>query len=240
MKRRTRAAGDGRKGWVMGLVMSAACGGPIGAPREPREREYVYPVALDDRVAARTTGSLWSDGAEFNFLFSDQRAFRTGDLVTIRVEEFATAQRGARTSLERTSQLNAEIQSFLGLIERLREMDIGLDGNSLLGATTAMGFSGSGETGRTERLEATVQAIVRERLPNGLLFVEGRRIIVVNNEEQYLYISGVVRPIDIDDNNVVSSSRLADADIEFTGRGDLTDQQRRGWLARFFARIWPF
>ena len=83
-------------------------------------------------------------------------------------------------------------------------------------------------------------AVVRKVLPNGNLFVEGHRVILVNAEEQHFYISGVVRPIDIDQENSVKSSMVADAEIEFVGRGVLTDNQKQGWLSRFLGWIWPF
>ena len=75
---------------------------------------------------------------------------------------------------------------------------------------------------------------------NGNLFIEGHRVVLVNNEEQHFYISGVVRPIDIDQENSVKSSMIADAEIEFTGRGILSDNQKQGWLSRYFGWLWPF
>jgi flagellar L-ring protein FlgH len=95
-------------------------------------------------------------------------------------------------------------------------------------------FTGDGHTGRTEKLTATVPAVVKKVLSNGNLFIEGHRVVLVNNEEQHFYISGVVRPIDIAQDNSVRSSYVADAEIEFTGRGVLTDNQKPG----FFTRLW--
>ncbi len=83
-------------------------------------------------------------------------------------------------------------------------------------------------------------AVVRKVLPNGNLFVEGHRVVLVNNEEQHFYISGVVRPIDIDQENSVKSSMVADAEIEFVGRGVLTDNQHQGFLSRYLGWLWPF
>jgi flagellar L-ring protein precursor FlgH len=82
--------------------------------------------------------------------------------------------------------------------------------------------------------------VVRKVLPNGNLFVEGHRVVLVNSEEHHFYISGVVRPIDIDGENSVKSSMVADAEIEFTGQGVVSDSQRQGWLNRFFGYFWPF
>ena len=77
-------------------------------------------------------------------------------------------------------------------------------------------------------------------LRNGDLFVEGTKIVMVDNEEHHLYVSGVVRQADILADNSVLSSRVADAEIEYAGRGDVSDQQRPGWLSRILTAIWPF
>ena len=71
-------------------------------------------------------------------------------------------------------------------------------------------------------------------------YVEGTKVVMINHEEYHLYISGVVRPIDIDQENSVKSSTVADAEIEFTGRGVLSDNQRQGWLSRALGWLWPF
>jgi flagellar L-ring protein precursor FlgH len=77
-------------------------------------------------------------------------------------------------------------------------------------------------------------------MPNGDLFLEGTKVVLINNEEYHLYISGLVRPTDIQQDNSVFSSRIADAQIEFTGRGDLADQQRKGWFSKFIDWANPF
>jgi flagellar L-ring protein precursor FlgH len=109
-----------------------------------------------------------------------------------------------------------------------------------LNTSSDSSFHGEGSTGRTERLTATVPATVKKVLPNGNLFIEGHRVVLVNSEEQHFYISGVVRPIDIDQDNSVKSSMVAEAEIEFTGRGVLTDNQKQGFLQKMLGWIWPF
>ena len=141
--------------------------------------------------------------------------------------------------MSRNSELNAEINAFLTLMERLKEQDPAL-AEKLIETKTASKFDGSGSTGRSERLEATVPVIVKKMLPNGNVFVERHRVVLVNSEEHHFYISGVARPVDIDEQNAIPSSRLADAEIEFTGRGVITDQQRQGWFGKYFGWLWPF
>lgn len=209
-------------------------------PYEPRTRDYQMPVEIADQEGVRESGSLWSAANDVNYMYTDQRALRIGDLLTVKVEEFATAQRNASTQLSRESNMNAQIRSFLGLIQGLNEiLPDSIDASQLLDSEMTSQFTGRGETNRTEELQATVQVMVRNVLPNGNLFVEGHRVILVNNEEHHFYVSGVARPIDIDDTNSLPSSRLADAEIEFTGRGAISDQQRPGALQRVFGRVWP-
>jgi len=98
----------------------------------------------------------------------------------------------------------------------------------------------SGDTARSESLTATVTAVVTKVFSNGNLFVEGHRVILVNEEEHHFYISGVVRPIDIDQDNSVQSYMVAEAQIEFVGRGVLSDNQKPGWLSRALGWMWPF
>jgi flagellar L-ring protein precursor FlgH len=152
------------------------------------------------------------------------------------VEEIANANRSSDTNLQRYSEMTAKLAAFL----RANNAASGpqFDGNFT--AENGTGFDYRGSTGRTEKLTATVPALVRKVLPNGNLFIEGHRVVLVNSEEQHFYISGVVRPIDIDQSNSVKSSMIADAEIEFTGRGVVSDNQAQGFLARYFGWIWPF
>jgi flagellar L-ring protein precursor FlgH len=171
-------------------------------------------------------------------LFTDARALRANDLVVINVEEIAQAQRSADTDLDRTSSAAAKIDAFLGVLSKLQKA--GLDPNLNVGGSSQSSFHGTGKSDRSEYLTATVPALVRKVLPNGNLFVEGHRVVLVNAEEQHFYISGVVRPIDIDQQNSIKSSMIADAEIEFTGAGDLTENQRQGFFSKYLGWLWPF
>jgi len=101
-------------------------------------------------------------------------------------------------------------------------------------------FAGAGKTQRAGTLNATIGVKVKQELPNGDLFVEGTKVVMINYEEQHLYISGVIRPPDIAPDNSVDSSLIADARVEFTGRGDIDDQVERGWLTKILDAVNPF
>ena len=212
----------------------AACAGPAAdhvGRYQPKTRDYPVPEGGAQALREPTPGSLWQD-ANAGALFTDARAFREHDLVVIKIEEIADAKRSSDTDITRQNDgtaglsLTAAAKSVLPAIAAQR--------------TTDTTFKGTGSTGRTERLVATVPATVKKVLPNGNLFVEGHRVVLVNNEEQHFYISGVVRPIDIDGDNSVKSSLVADAEIEFTGRGVLTENQQKGWMQKYLGWIWPF
>lgn len=207
---------------------------------EPKERNYELPVEVQQAQSERSTGSLWTSSERVNYLYADQRALRVGDVLTVRVEEFADAQRATSTKKRRVTKMNADITAFLGLMAKLQKLDGDIKPSALLDASSEIDFDADAGTERSERLQATVPVMVKQSLPNGNLFVEGHRVILVNNEEHHFYVSGVARPYDIDESNSVASSRLADAEIEFTGRGVLSEGQRPGVVARFFGWVWPF
>jgi flagellar L-ring protein FlgH len=219
-------------------ILASGCGPGHLGEYTPKRRDYKLPAEGKDADDPASPGSLWRDGRPASMLFTDARALHTNDLVVINIEEVANASRSTDTSLDRASSSVAKIDAFLTMLKKLKisSTDAGLN----IGGSSASSFKGAGSTDRSESLTATVPAVVIKVLANGNLFVEGHRAILVNSEEHHFYISGVVRPIDIDQQNSVKSSVVADAQIEFVGRGDLTDNQRQGWLSRYLGWIWPF
>jgi len=200
----------------------------------PKHRDYEPNASTQRGEEAPSLGSLWRDGRSTAMLYTDARALRENDLVVVKVEEVADAKRSADTDMTHSSSSTATAQFLTSLTDTTKGPQGGLKGG------LDQRFQGTGSTGRTERLTATVPALVRKVLPNGNLFIEGHRVVLVNSEEQHFYISGVVRPIDIDQENSVKSSMIAEAEVEFTGRGILSENQRQGWAAKYIGWLWPF
>jgi flagellar L-ring protein precursor FlgH len=224
---------------LLALVgFAAGCGPAHLGEYTPKHREYKLPAEGKGEDEPSSPGSLWRDGRPASMLFTDARALHANDLVVINVEEVANASRSTDTNMDRSSSSSAKIDAFLGMLKKLKISST--DSGFNIGGSSAGSFKSQGSTDRSESLTATVPAVVMKVLPNGNLFVEGHRAILVNSEEHHFYISGVVRPIDIDQQNSVKSSVVADAQIEFTGRGDLSDNQKQGWLSRYLGWIWPF
>ena len=115
-----------------------------------------------------------------------------------------------------------------------------VDPAKLLSLVSSSDFQGSGATTRKGQLTANIGVRVRQQMPNGDLYVEGTKVVMINNEEYHLYLSGLVRSADVGPDNIVPSSRMADAQFEFTGRGDVADQVDRGWLAKLLDTDSPF
>jgi flagellar L-ring protein precursor FlgH len=115
-----------------------------------------------------------------------------------------------------------------------------IDPASLIQLATQSDFSGEGQTQRQGKLSGIIAVRVKQEMPNGDLYMEGTKVVMINNEEYHLYISGVIRTADIENDNSVSSSLIADARVEFTGRGDVADQVDRGWLTKILDFINPF
>jgi len=225
---------------ALGAALPLACAAPHITPVPEKHRDYQVPPMESQNAAQSSPGSLWRDGRPASMLFTDARALRENDLVVIKIEEIADANRTSNTDLTRNSDANIAIAAFLKNAAAVTAGTAGVGGSLGITANTDMTFQGDGSSSRSEHFIATVPSLVRKVLPNGNLFVEGHRVVLVNSEEQHFYISGVIRPIDIEQDNSIKSTQVADAEIEFTGRGDLSDNQRQGWFARHLGWLWPF
>jgi len=221
------------------VVLASGCGPRHIEPFTPRQRVYKGgEYAQQSADARRLAGSLFSE-AHGGYL-EDTRAGRVGDLVVIRIDESANASGGATTNTKRESTGTTGFDAMLGLVPALKRAYPTMDTSKLVDFATKNGFTGEGDTARKGQLTGNLAVRIARSMPNGDLFLEGTKVVLINNEEYHLYVSGLVRPTDISPDNSVQSTRIADAQIEFTGRGDLADQQRKGWFARMFDTLNPF
>lgn len=206
------------------------------APYKPKKRRY-HAGKFEPRPAP-TGGSLYASNDRG--WFEDDTASRVGDVIVIHIDERDSATRDASTALSKSNEDAKSVSNAFGLVAKMRERFPSIDPAALFGAKSEGTFNGSGKVARKGTLSATLPVRVRAVLPNGDLYVEGTKVVMVGAEEHHIYVSGVVRPDDIAYDNTVPSSRIADAEIEYTGRGDVSDQQRPGFLSRIQNKIWPF
>lgn len=192
---------------------------------------------LPKQTADYSNGSIWQAGSVG--LTDDYKARRKGDIVTILIVESAKASKEAKTGTSRATTVNAGVPNFMGLEAGILKNNFG-DLSKLINASVDSKYAGAGSTSRAETLNATISAKVIDVLPNGNLQIEGRRNVMVNNEDQLIIVEGTVRPADIGPDNIVNSSFIADARIQYTGKGIISDRQSPGWLMNIVDKIWPF
>jgi flagellar L-ring protein precursor FlgH len=183
-------------------------------------------------------GSLYAEGAPG--LFEDPSASRVGDILVIKIDEKDVASHQADTQLNKSDATTYGLPAAVGLVAAIAAKYPGVDPAKLLASTSEQKFTGNGQVKREGTVTAVLPVRVVQILPSGDLFVEGTKVVMVGEEEHHIYVSGVVRRVDIADDDSVPSSRIADAEIEYTGRGDISDTQRRGWLSRTLSKLWPF
>ncbi|MEN8189411.1 MAG: flagellar basal body L-ring protein FlgH [Thermodesulfobacteriota bacterium] len=186
-----------------------------------------------------TKGSLWP--GEQHSLFADHKARTIGDIVTITIAETASASKEASTDTARTSSMQAGVPHLFGIenssiVTHNPKMDI----SNLVEANFTNSFQGSGKTVRKEDLAASLTTQVVDVYPNGNLKLRGGKEVQVNSEVQVIYLTGIVRPVDILANNTVDSKHVLNARISYTGKGAITDKQKAGWLMRVLDNVWPF
>ena len=174
-------------------------------------------------AAPAHAASLWSQSG--GFLFTDLRAARVGDVVTILVTENSKSDRTAETNVKKESDNSLALANSFGTTNP-KWGQFKFDGSNEQKA--------NGNITRTDVVTASIPARVVRVLDNGYLVIEGRRVIAVNDENQILAFSGIVRPVDIRADNTVLSTLVADAEITMVGRGLLAEKQRPGILNRIF------
>jgi len=180
-------------------------------------------------------GSLFQP-AQAGYLFADNRANRVGDIVQVKVMQSASASSTAETTADKESNVNVGVSSFLGQEQVLKS----IGGSQAIGAQSTTEFDNDASTSRQSTVTATVAARVVKVLPNGLMQIEGKSETQINGETQIIRVSGLVRSRDIGPNNAIPSTSIADANIQYFGRGVLADKQRPGWMTRVIDNVWPF
>jgi len=209
--------------------------------KEPRELS-----ALDEYLeqarrggagsgASAAPGSTWSPDARLFDLATDLRASRVNDIVTVIVQERASAVSQGTVSSERSSSANSSINALGGIPSQVGALQ------NLLGLNTDRTLEGKGETTRRTVLTATMAARVVEVLPNGNLLLEGEKSVAINSEVQVIQVRGVVRPYDVGVANTISSEQIAQLELKVNGKGVVGDAIRRpNFLYRFLLGLLPF
>ena len=207
---------------------------PAFAQQAPARKRDDYDQVLERyllaaRAVPATEENWWAAG-----LFSDLRARRVNDLVTVRVVENVTASGSADSALDKKSSGSASVTKLFGLDTKFPGW---LDPTSLAAMSANTGFTGSGATNRAGSLSAVITARVVEVLPNNDLVLEGIREVDINGDRQFIVLSGIVRAADDGPGNVVPSTAVGQMQIRYFGKGLIKDNLKPGWLVKALNKV---
>jgi len=204
-------------------------------PPPSRDPNYAPARAEDMTPPMTNVGAIFQPGYEVR-LFEDLRARRVGDTLTIRLTERTNAQKDADTQADRSANTTVQAPMLMG--QEAAQL-LGYNVKSSLESSHT--FAGQGSSNQSNALTGNLSVTVVEVLPNGNLRVRGEKRLGLNQGNEYVKLSGIVRPVDIDQNNTVDSSKVSDATMIYNGEGVIADANRMGWLQRFFHSVlFPF
>lgn len=216
---------------------------PDFSPLEPRrEHAALYGLPLPPSVEAprpAATASLWTAGQRS--LLGDRRASQPGDLLTVVIEINDRAEISNSTQHGRTGSQSMGLPQFFGLPQLAdRYLPAGATLGTAVQTQSAGSFQGEGSVSRNERVTLRIAATVVERLPNGVLRIEGSQEVRINNELRDLVVTGFIRPEDISRRNEIAYDRIAGARINYGGRGQITQVQQPRYGQQIAEILLPF
>jgi len=221
---------------ILFLLLPLVLAGCTSTPNTPKPDDPDFaPIMPEDDISnVQPTGSIFNQG-QVNSIYSDIKAHRVGDLITVELVESTSANKNANSQQSKDSSLGMDALKIGGNTVSIN----GYDTSVSMGADNS--FKGQAKTAQSNSLEGKISVSVIKVLPNGNLMVRGEKWLMLNNGNEYIRVTGVVRSEDVNADNTVLSQRVANARIQYGGTGDFANTQERGWLAQFFNGPWsPF
>jgi flagellar L-ring protein precursor FlgH len=220
------------------ILVVLVCGGlqacVIHSPPKPNDPYYAPVLSPTPPAPESTNGSLYRQGVEVN-LFTDRKAGHVGDILTVVLEENTVSSKSSEVEINKDSEATIADATAFG-------NPVSAHGMSLDASFSAeREFTGEADAEQSNNLFGDVAVSVVDVWPNGTLVVRGEKWITLNRGDEFIRISGLVRPEDVRADNTVLSNKVADARITYAGTGALADSQAMGWMGRFFnSPYWPF
>jgi len=212
---------------VGALVLLQGCTAMTRPRAEPNDPAYAPARAQAMVQRNPDSGAIYQVSRNYN-LYGDTKALNVGDVLTVRLQESTSASKNAETSITKDQELGLEEPNIFGYNK------LGLSAS----ANLERDFEGSAEADQSNSLAGSISVTVVEVLPNGVLRVRGEKWLSLTNGDEYIRMTGLVRPQDIKPDNTVASNRIADARFAYGGTGDFDQANRMGWLAQFFNSEW--
>jgi flagellar L-ring protein FlgH len=214
--------------------------------------EIIYPPAfpIDREPPPKRNGTIYQPGYEMS-LYQDHIAHRIGDILTVRLEEQTQGQKQAETKTNKLSTIDTNAGGTTNNPSILNPK-VGNNGNMepvffgagikqfMFNTGSEIDFNGKGQTNQSNKLRGTISVTVIRVLSNGNMMIQGESWVTINQGREYIRLTGIVRPEDIDANNMISSQRIADARIGYSGAGQVGNASRAGIMAQLFNKFFPF
>jgi flagellar L-ring protein precursor FlgH len=215
---------------ILSVLSLTACSSVMPMDERPDDPDFAPVPAQSLKPPAISDGSLYQNNYAIS-LYSDQRARRIGDVITVMLQEQTNASKSNSASTSKDSELTITPTSLFGGIHPALA-------SSLTGERS---FSGQGDTGQSNSLDGQITVTISAIYPNGILEIRGEKWLSLNQGDEFIRVRGLVRPEDIGSDNTVQSSKLADARISYGGTGYIASASKPGWVTRFFnSEWWPF
>lgn len=217
------------------VSVATAASACVMPPRpQPNDPYYAPVMAVAPRAVPGSNGSLFQNTGSMN-LFTDNKASSIGDIITVMLDEATVSQKSSNVGISKDSDINIEEPTILG-------RGITGGGYSLgTGMSAQRDFSGESDAAQRNNLRGNISVSVVDVWPNGTLVIRGEKWMTLNHGDEFIRISGLVRPDDVTPDNTILSTKVANARISYSGTGALAESQVMGWLGRFFnGTYWPY
>ncbi len=220
---------------AMALLISqlSACSNTVELSKAlPNDPDFAPILPEEEEDAIIPTGSLFKKNY-VNNIYSDSKAHRIGDIIAVILSESTQANKNAKTELKKETE--AVLDPIVGLNGSLAT----IKGKSLqFGVTQNNSFKGDSKANQGNSLSGNISVHVLRVLPNGNLMIRGEKWLTLNNGDEYIRLTGVIRPKDINSNNTILSNKVANARIQYAGTGSFAEGNEQGWLTKFFNSTW--
>lgn len=213
------------------LVLSGCATGPKPQPGDPY---YAPTVSARVQQPTQTNGSLYQSSQSMT-LFTDTKARNIGDIITIVLNERTASSKSSGVNVTKESSTSLPAGTIFGTTPTLNGVPFDTS------ISQDRDFAGDAGADQSNSLSGSIAVTVADVLPNGNLIVRGEKWMTLNRGDEFIRISGILRPEDISPQNTVASTRLANAQISYSGTGELANSQNMGWMSKFFnSGYWPF
>lgn len=222
---------------VLGLSFLVGCSSTSSRMEIMPEDPFYMPIMPEQPAEKLVDNGSLFNSTLVNSLYADKKAHRVGDIITVTLRETTTATKSATTETDKESALVMNPLATVGA-----DTNPEFFGNPLnFSSTTSNSFEGESSANQNNSLFGAISVNVTEVLSNGNLVIRGEKWMRLNNGDEYIRLTGIVRPDDVAADNTILSNKIANARIQYSGTGAFADTQQQGWLGRFFnSTWWPF